>query len=86
MAETLIPIRYVPGFPNGRAPIPLLALHDTPATRCTGPDGDSHGTLCLCHWSPWVDRDGFPEEYDDPVLGDPFAEIPAAEPWRPVSR
>ena len=60
--------------------------HAGVATFCTGPDGDPHGNLCLCHWSPWVDRAGFPAQDHKPLVGDPLADVPVAEPWQPQRR
>lgn len=81
--ETLIPYRHVPSLrPDSPAPLYLLDINDDSSTSCTDLRGDRDGDLCLCHWSPWVDRDGFAEEDYEPQIGDPFADLPAAEPWR----
>jgi hypothetical protein len=91
VADVLIPYRHVPSlWPNRPATLPMLDICDDASTTCTGLDGDQDDKLCLCHWAPWFDGSGRPADGPDPdyepLIGDPFADIPAAKPWTPRAR
>lgn len=56
-------------------------VRESATTLCTDRDGDRDGRVCLCHWAPWFDGRGRPEDGPDldyePQAGDPLAGLAA---------